>query len=91
MDYIRGVLGLDYAKQKAGPGVNISQEQQSERWSDIIQSKAARIVNIFTHSKHLELKKYLHVLCCTMIKAQQFILCKKNNCLANLCCFSCGR
>jgi hypothetical protein len=54
MDYIRGVLGLDYAKQKAIPGVNISQQQQSERWSDIIQSKAARIVNIFTLSKHSE-------------------------------------
>jgi hypothetical protein len=52
MDYIRGVLGLDYAKHKAGPGVNIS--QQPERRSDIIQSKAARIVNIFTLSKHSE-------------------------------------
>ncbi len=56
MDYIRGVLGLDYAKHTAGPGVNISQQQQSERRSDIIQSKAARIVNIFTLSKHSEKK-----------------------------------
>ncbi len=54
MDYIRGVLGLDYAKQKASPGVNIRHQQQSERWSDIIQSRAARIVNIFTLSKHSE-------------------------------------
>ncbi len=53
MDYIRGVLGLDYAKHKAGPGVNI-RHQQPERRSDIIQSGAARIVNIFTLSKHSE-------------------------------------